>query len=73
MPGIIDTHVHLCGSGLENGYKMLAKAGVATAIDFGQAEGIARESRERSRDKRRLPGRHDSPGQFTGYQRVIRM
>lgn len=48
MPGIIDTHVHLCGSGLENGYKMLAKAGVATAIDFfGQAEGIARGIQEK--------------------------
>jgi imidazolonepropionase-like amidohydrolase len=42
IPGIIDTHVHLRGH-LDAGYKMLAKAGVTTAVDFaGPVEEIIR-------------------------------
>ncbi len=35
IPGIIDSHVHLAGwSGGPEGYAMLARAGVTTAVDF---------------------------------------
>jgi len=47
IAGIIDMHVHLCGN-LNAGYKMLAKSGVTTAIDFsGPVDEVVRGLREK--------------------------
>jgi hypothetical protein len=35
VPGLIDTHVHLTGRWREYGHRMLARAGVTTALDCG--------------------------------------
>ena len=34
VPGIIDTHVHLSGGTYRNGHRMVARAGVTTALDL---------------------------------------
>ena len=49
MPGIIDLHVHVGGYGSErykNGIKMLAQAGVTSALDLGSEIGYFLESIE---------------------------
>jgi cytosine/adenosine deaminase-related metal-dependent hydrolase len=43
LPGLVDTHVHVCGpfAGIE-GYRMMARAGVTTALDLaGNAADLA--------------------------------
>jgi len=41
MPGIIDTHAHISGIGLEgrNGHRMMARVGVTTALDLSGEAG----------------------------------
>jgi hypothetical protein len=43
IPGIIDTHVHLTGDTMQNGHRMMARAGVTTGLELaGEADALLR-------------------------------